>query len=61
VIKIAKKKKIDYHYYYLDTKKRRESLKNHFKKLGAKNFKESIQEYKSGKIHYRLGVDSKYV
>jgi len=61
VIIIAKKKKINYHYYYLDTKKRRESLKNHFKKLGAKNFKESIQTYTSGKVRYRLGVDSKYV
>ena len=61
MIKIAKKKKIDYHYFYLDSKRQREKLKQHFKKLGAKNFKESIQEYKSGKMRYRLGIDSKYV
>ena len=58
---IAKKKKIEYHYYFLDSKRSRESLKQHFKKLGAKNFKESIQEYKSGKTRYRLGVNKKYV
>jgi len=60
VIIIAKKKKIEYHYYFLDSKRSRESLKQHFKRLGATDFKESIQEYTSGKIRYRLGVDKKY-
>lgn len=61
MIIITKKRKIEYHYYYLPSKRQRENLKQHFKRLGAKDFKESIQEYKSGKINYRLGVDSKYV